>query len=166
MLRKGAEDQSEEILELDQRVKALASDVLKKEQEMTTLEEEIAGLEVMLREEVTRSADLKAILNRAFYVKGTATELKNMGVVKKEGGFIGLGRVKVLNAKASDTLFTQLAKDEISSIDLSCKKATLITTHPDPSYTFEGDDMVKSMLIKDTDAFWKNTNYLVIEVVE
>lgn len=170
MLRKNAGDQSEEILELDQRVKDLASEILKKESEMITLEEELRGeitnLEIMITDERAKSAELKVMLNRAFYIKGTAKDLKEMGIVKKEGGFIGLGRVKVLNAKASNTLFTQLGKDQTRNLDFSSKKAQLISTHPDESYTFKGDDMVEGLVIIDQNAFWKNTNYLVIEVVE
>ncbi len=171
-LRKNAGDQSEEILKLDQRVKTLANNLLQKESEMTALEKElrneIMDLELMLYDEMAKSMDLRAILNRVFYIAGTAKELKDRGVIQKQGGFIGLGKVKVLNAQASDTLFTQLKKDDIRNIDLFCKKAQLITTHPDESYAFalDRDDRVNNLTILNRDAFWKNTNYLVIEVVE
>lgn len=170
-LRKDAGDQSNEILALEERVNQLASDVLMKDQEMIIIEDElydeIKDLENKLKAESAKSAELAAILNRAFYIKGTSKQLQDMGIIKKEGGFIGLGKVKMLNATASTALFTQIEKDKIDSIDLSCKKAMLITAHPDDSYKLLNGkkDMIESLAINDSDAFWKKSNYLVLEVV-
>ena len=166
-LRRYSSNKSDELLALDEKMKVTTDRFLKKEKEMYDLEEELraqlSNMQIILDEQVNRSQELEAMLNRAFFIKGTSKQLKDLGIIKQEGGFIGLGRVKVLNAAASNTLFEQIKKDQTSSIKLSCKKAKLITTHPDESYTFQGDKMIDRLQIKDP-SFWRNTNYLVIEV--
>lgn len=156
---------------MDQKIQSLADQLLTKEQEYFALEDElmfeIEGLRIMLDEEMEHSAELAAILNRAYYITGTSKQLKEMGIIKKEGGFIGLGRVKVLNATAPTSLFTEIKKDQTDMVDLSCKKAELITSHPIDSYSFQADtDRISGLSIINAKEFWKNSNYLVIEVNE
>ncbi len=167
-LRKESGNKSDELLALDEKIKTLTNRLLKTEMEMYDLEEElraqISNLQIILDEQLARSAELEAIVNRVYYIKGTGKALKELGIIKKEGGFIGLGQVKVLNATASPALFEQIRKDQISSIDLSCRKAKLITTHPAESYSFLGEDIIEKLRIEDNESFWRNSNYLVIEV--
>lgn len=166
-LGKDSADKNNELLALDLKLKDMAERFLKKEMEMYDLEEElraqISNMQIIMDEQLKKSHALEALLNRAFYIKGTSKELKELGIIKQEGGFIGLGRVKVLNASAPSTLFQQVKKDQTLSIDLSCKKAKLITSHPEDSYIFQGDSMIDRLYISDP-SFWRNTNYLVIEV--
>lgn len=166
-LGKDSADKNKELLALDTKLKEMAERFLKKEMEMYDLEEElraqISNMQIIMDEQLKKSHQLEALLNRAFYIKGTSKELRELGIIKQEGGFIGLGRVKVLNASAPSTLFEQVKKDQTLSIVLSCKKAKLITSHPEDSYTFQGDSLIDRLYIRDP-SFWRNTNYLVIEV--
>ena len=73
--------------------------------------------------------------------------------------------MKVLNAEASDSLFNIAEKDQLETIELDAKKVNLITKHPEGSYELiENESTIERINILDPDAFWKDTNYLVIEV--
>lgn len=164
-LRRESGDKSAEILELDKQVKELTKDLIAKDKEIEELDGELANAETLYAFELENSNELRSIINRAYYIIGTNKELKAKGVVMKDGGFIGLGKVKVINANASDTLFHKVKKDETTEIMLNAKKATMITKHPDGSYKIEGEEsQPHKLIITDKDAFWKESNYLVIEI--
>jgi hypothetical protein len=167
-LRKESGNKSEEILVLDEKIQHLSNLILMKEQEFSDLEEglrdEIEGLHIILEAEMELTDKLSEILNRAYYIVGTSKQLKDLGIIQKEGGFIGLGRVKVLNASAPTSLFVEIKKDQTNMLNLSCKKATLITPHSVDSYSFQGDtNLLSALSIDNPKEFWKNSNYLVIE---
>jgi len=164
-LRRESGDKSAEILALDQQIKALTRNLLEKDEQIEQLDIDLVDIEALYQLELESSAELKSIINRAFYITATAKELKEKEIVNKEGGFIGLGKVKVLNANASDALFTKIKKDETEEIALNVKKVKLITNHPEGSYEIEEQDgKVSKLSILDAQSFWKDGNYLVLEV--
>ncbi len=104
-------------------------------------------------------------LNTAWYAYGTDKELKAEGIITKEGGFIGLGKVEKLVQDFNKEYFTKIDIRDVTSIPLYVKKAKIITTHPAGSYEFkEKDDSIESLEIKDPTAFWKVSKFLVIVV--
>lgn len=163
-LRKESGDKSGEIMEMDRQVKALTRDLFQKDMQIEELDDELAVAEELYNIKIAESEELKSIINRAFMISGSTKELKEKGIIDKEGGFIGLGRVKVLKANASDTLFTRLSKEEANEIPLGVKSAMLISNHPEGSYNFvETDGKIEKLVITDKQKFWREGNYLVIE---
>lgn len=163
-LRKESAGKSEEILALDARVKSLTSDLLAKDAEIERLDDQLNNMEELYQIEVQNVAELRAIVDRAYYIVKSEKELKELGVITKEGGFIGIGRVKVINANSPDSAFTQIKKSETTEFAVSNKKPKLISTHPEGSYEWvENEGTVEKLLITDAQAFWKNGNYLVIQ---
>lgn len=163
-LRKESGDKSDEIMAFDRQVKGLTRDLMQRDQQIEELDDELEEAEELYNLKIAESQELKSIINRAFMIMGNAKELKEKGIVDKEGGFIGLGRVKVLNANASDTLFNRIGKEETNEVQLGVKSAKLISNHPDGSYSFvEADGKVSKLVIADKQQFWKDGNYLVIE---
>ncbi len=164
-LRNESSEKSENILEMDRKIKSLTKELMSKDMEISELEFGLSELQDLYQTEVQTSTDLKYIINRAYYISKTSKELKEAGIISKEGGFIGLGKVKVLNANAQNTLFNEVKKDETKTITLSVKKAKLISKHPEGSYSFEGNaTRVDSLVIIDSQSFWSQGNYLVIEI--
>lgn len=164
-LRQESGDKSAEILALDKQVKGLTNDLLEKDIQIEVLDNELEDMEELYEMELKKSAELWSIVNRAYHVVNTAKDLKTAGIVNKEGGFIGLGKVKVLNANASDALFTEIKKDETTEIMLNAKKAKVISNHPDGSYEIQGEAGTADVLvILDRKSFWKEGNYLVVEI--
>ncbi|MFT4755979.1 MAG: vacuolar-type H+-ATPase subunit I/STV1 [Vicingaceae bacterium] len=104
-------------------------------------------------------------MNEAFYAYGTYQELKEKNVLTKEGGFLGIGKNKELKDDFNQDYFSKVDKRLQKSFLLYAKKAKIITNHPSNSYEIMGDDgAVDSLVIKDIDAFWNASKYLVIVV--
>jgi len=104
-------------------------------------------------------------LTKVFYVVGTAKALMENNVITKEGGFIGIGRNSKLDESFNKDYFTEINSDTFTKISIFSKSAKLITNHPKGSYEFEGTkNKVDNLIIKNTNAFWSVSKYLVIEV--
>ncbi len=169
LLRLQAGAKSDEILSLDKRLEETSKRLIEKQSEITelrnSLEQQLEELGVELENQVLLAKELKSKLNRAFYLVADAKTLREKDIVNKEGGFIGLGRVKMINAEASDSLFNLAEKDQLKTLALDSKKAKLITNHAEGSYELvENSNKMLSLNILKPDVFWKDTNYLVVEV--
>jgi DNA repair exonuclease SbcCD ATPase subunit len=160
VLRRDKAENSEEILALEQEIENLTLQIVEMDQQIEALDNELAEIDSLYRMEKSTAMELDDILNRAFFVAGTSSELKKSEIIEKEGGFIGLGRVKVMDATAPDSLFTKIRKDKNFEIPLDSKDAQLITQHPESSYSIAAG----MLIISDPDEFWKAGNYLVIEL--
>ena len=119
-------------------------------------------------EQLAYSEVLMDILNTGFFVAATKKELKEMGILDMEGGFMGIGRVKTLNANAPVQFLTPIDIRETDIIELAGKKATLITNHPQDSYdiTFSEEKDLVFLGVANKLKFWQETNYLVIEIID
>lgn len=155
-LRSTTNVQSEEILQLEMELNQAAADLIEKERSIIELNTTQEQLEIL-------TADLQAILNRAYFYEGTAKKLKEKGIVENEGGFIGIGKVKILNANTADSVFTRIEKDATDSIHIRNFKVKLITNHPESSYAIEKRKGGSAIIIKDKKAFWNQGNYLVVQ---
>lgn len=104
-------------------------------------------------------------MNTAYYVYGTAKELKEQQVITKEGGFIGLGRMAKLMENFNKDYFTKIDIRKMKSIKIFSKKADIITTHPQKSFElYKSDKLIDSLVIKNSKEFWSVSKYLVIVV--
>lgn len=96
-------------------------------------------------------------LNRVWYAIGTKSELKEQNILKSGD----VMRESDVNLK----YFTTADKRELTTIDTQAKRAKLLTSHPDGSYTLERNANKKYVLtITAPDAFWSVSRYLVIQV--
>lgn len=104
-------------------------------------------------------------LNEAYYAFGTYKELKEKNVLTKEGGFLGLGKNEELKDNFNKEYFSKIDKRKQKSFLIYADKAELITKHPTGSYKMMGDkNKVDSLVILNSEDFWRATNYLVIVV--
>lgn len=140
-----------EFAELNMLVDSLDYEILKKEEELLKKEEELLKH--------------RAQLNRAYIAYGTKGELKEKGLWKKEGGFLGLiGRNKTVPTKLSETEFQKIDISQTNKIAIQAKKAEFISDHPKESYEIvKNDSLISHVKIEDPNAFWKITRYAVIE---
>ncbi|WKK74089.2 hypothetical protein QYS49_20030 [Marivirga salinae] len=169
-LRKKYGNQSEDVLALNRELKTAAQQLIEQEKEFnlmkSNLESDMEGLEEAYQEQLRIAQDLKEILDRAFYYSGTSKDLKDKGIVEKEGGFIGIGRVKVLKANASESLFDKISKEKTDSLVFDSKSLKMITDHPADSYTLKESPEKMVLVITDKKSFWKNANYLVVQTAK
>lgn len=131
------------ITELDDVVEALTSDVKALTETTVAQEETIATQDAML--------------NRAWYVYGTARELKEEGILKN-------GQTLSQNDFNKD-YFTPIDIRNDVIFPLYAKHAELLTTHPEGSwYTEEDNEGKLTFVIADPSAFWSISRYMVIKV--
>ena len=104
-------------------------------------------------------------LHIAYFIVADKKSLKAKGVLKKDGGFMGIGgNTKV---KMNDSEFTKIDTREIQEFNLNnAKKVKIITDHPDGSYELQkgGDSKYTKLVISNVDDFWKMAKYLVIQI--
>ena len=134
---------------------------------------EIGELNILasdLRTTVSRKEEListqVAEMNKAYLAAGSYKDLKEMGIVSKDGGFLGLGRTESLVNDITDSLFSQIDISQLKYIPVNSRDAKLITEHPSSSYEFvrESDDKIAHIEIKDPEQFWKISRYAVVEL--
>lgn len=111
--------------------------------------------------------DMEDKLHTVYYVVGEAKDLKSQGIVSKEGGVLGFGASKELDVSSLDgDNFEEADMRDLNEVLLYVKKANLITNHPKSSYSMvrAEDGTIEKMTITDKAAFWKASDYLVVEV--
>lgn len=100
-----------------------------------------------------------AKLHTAFYVIGTKEELKNNGIISKNGVLSKLE----LDADFDKTYFTKVDSRELSEIPINSKKIEILTQHPSNSFTLvEEDKIISKLSITNQDNFWSLSKFCVI----
>jgi len=123
-----------------------------------TLNQSLATKQEVIEEKTSK-------LNMAWYVIGTKDELLKGGVIEKKGGFIGIGRTYRMKKSFNKSKFIEINVEQTKSIDLNCKKAELITTHPPTSFKINGKEpKITNLEVKDVDEFWGASKYLVVMI--
>jgi uncharacterized coiled-coil protein SlyX len=137
-----------------------------KEFEITQLNTRVADMELNIADKEEYILNQTNEMNKAFIASGSFRDLKEKGIVSKEGGFLGIGKKESLMENFSDTLFTAINVTETKTIPVNSKGAKLITEHPTDSYELIHDDSDKIAYIeiKDPIEFWKITRYAVVEI--
>lgn len=131
------------IAELDSAVVMLTGDV-------NTLQEITDVQQGVIEQQITQ-------LNTAWYVYGTAKELKEQNILKN-------GKV-LSSTEFNKNYFTEIDVRDDKVFPLYAKHAKLLTAHPDGSYEFTKDDeKLLTFHIIDADAFWSVSRYMVIQV--
>ncbi len=169
-LSKKLKDSNLKIDDLEKAVTNLTNELEDKETEIADLKMKLEGLSsdfknLMVKYDSTKTAsEMKTEkLNSAWYVTGTTQELRKNGVITKEGGFIGMGKVAELNTTLDPGYFTKIDITKTTKIALSAKKVKLITSHPEGSYKLvEGASSINRIEILDPEKFWSISKYLII----
>jgi len=107
-------------------------------------------------------------LNQAFLVSGTFKDLKEKGLLSKEGGFLGIGRKESINDNFADSIFTEINISETTSIPVNSRNVKLVTEHPIGSYELikENEKLIASIEIKNPEEFWRISKYAVVEIIK
>lgn len=158
-------------------VNELEQEIRERDMEIESMKTELANLDIIIESLVqdvdklaTESEQKSELLegqrkemNRAYYVIGEDKDLRNKGVITKEGGFIGLGKSEKISPDVDVTHFTQIDILQKKAFAIGSKKPKVISVHPSDSYELKGSDkMVDSLIVKDPYAFWKTSKYLVV----
>ena len=102
--------------------------------------------------------------HKAYYVVGPYDELKEKGIVNKDGGLLFKTQHATSNVNVKN--FTLIDKTKVTTIDINLRKVRLVSSHPDKSYEIIYDEadkkLAKQLVIKNVNDFWKNTDFLII----
>jgi hypothetical protein len=161
----------ESIVLRDSSINVLKTELVNRDFQLADLNSVIDSLdmEVVERDESIQLKDALisqnlAELDKAYLASGSYKELEEKGIVAKEGGFLGLGKSKMVPANLSDNEFTQISISHTDRIDINAKKVELISNHPVESYqVVSNDSIVEYIQITQPDQFWKKTRYAVVE---
>jgi len=158
-------DQSSEMDELRRVIEEKDNLVADLNQKVETMEFEIAKQTDTIESKLNVINQKTTELNTAHIAYGTYKELKEKGLLTKEGGFLWIGQNKTIQENFDDEYFTELDIRETKTIPLHSKKATIISEHPVNSYTLvEEDGQISYLQIEDPQEFWKISKYAIIEV--
>lgn len=171
-MRKKFNDSNKKNEELEKFITRLTTDIETKDAEINDLKTQLEKLNVEMATlntnyvEATQESAVKTEkLNTAFYAFGTAKELIKNGVLTKEGGFIGLGKIQKMKDDFNKNYFIKVDASATNEIILGAKKAKLVTTHPSGSYKIVGaDGKAEKLVISNAEDFWSASKYLVIVV--
>ncbi len=164
-LSKTVEEQNSQIVLLTTELEkkdTLLADLSDKIGEMET---EIAIQSDEIESQLKIIEDKEVELNKAYMAYGTYKELKEKGLLTKDGGFMWMGRHTAIQEDFEQDYFTEINIKDTKVIPLHAKKAVVVSEHPNSSYSLvEEDGMISYLKIDNPDEFWKISKYAVIEV--
>ncbi len=158
----------ESMKQYENQIAELNTTVSNKDTEIGQLNTHVVALQDTVTKKDETISTQTGKLHQAFYVSGTFKDLKEKGILTKEGGFLGLGRKEFLNDDVAASLFSEIDLTETKTIPVNSKNVKLITEHPSSSYELvkENEKQVAYIAIKDPEAFWKISKYAVVELIK
>jgi hypothetical protein len=136
-----------------------------KEKQLAEKDTLLAKKEAEIEKQEKIIGDKENELSKVYFIRGSTKELEAAGIIKKEGGLLGIGSAKVLGEK--------LCQDKIKILNLkndkmlllgNIKKKKVITPHPSDSYFFLARDGQYFIKISYPEKFWSLSRYLVVAV--
>lgn len=152
------------IEEKDAEILALSNQLAEKNVELKTLAGQIQSIssDLASKSDMISKQDLE--LHKAYYVIGTERELRDNGILTREGGFVGIGKTRSLSKDFNAQYFTEIDIRKVNTLPINAKSARLITVHPSNSYSLIGDKSIEKLEIVDYANFWRTSKHLVIVV--
>ncbi len=148
----------------EEEVSQLKTVLASKEVQIGDLNTKVTGLTTTIAQKDEMINNQTSEMNKAYVVSGTYKDLKEKGIVVKEGGFLGLGKKDVLTSNFSDNSFSKIDLSSTKTIPVDAKEAKLITDHPSGSYELvRENNKIAYIEIKDANQFWKISKYAVVE---
>ncbi len=168
--------------ELEQTLALYDEQMTQKDEEITLLRQRLEQMDFNMQELNDQIADMQSdidtilqvsedqeniideqdeLLHLAYYVVGTKDELKNNGVLDRSGILSKLS----FDANFDKSYFTKIDYRNLSEIPLNSKKVTILTQHPNSSYTLvEDNNKISKLSISNKEDFWSLSKFLVITV--
>ncbi len=159
---------NQQIAEKDATIQKLQEKLETQEFNVALLQDEInylysqnASLKNDIKEKDERINVAHDLLNEAYYIIGTSSELKKAGVLSSR--FLGKSKIDVDNIDANH--FTKIDIRKFGKLTINSKKITLKSQHPTDSYKITTDKKAgtTTLEILDKNDFWGLTHFLIIQ---
>jgi predicted nucleic acid-binding Zn-ribbon protein len=148
---------------LEVKVGELNQTVASKDQEIATKNDEISKKDNELVERQKTIESKETELTTGYFTFGTRKELAEMGVIKREGNF--LGKISKVSEKLDNSKFKKVNIKSLSEIKLGLiKKKKIVSAHPENSYYFTTSGEEVFLKISDYAKFWSLTKYCIVEI--
>lgn len=159
-----------ELAEKTNRITELQAELASKNIRIQELDAAVSNLtadvEVLAEANDAKAATVEEqdrLLNRAWFVFGTKSELKEQKIISGGGWF--KSREVLADTDYNKDYFSEIDIRTTKVIELFSKSAKLLTTHPENSYTLDKNSKGEYVLtITNVKDFWSVTRYLVILV--
>ncbi len=165
---------STQVTTLERLVGELQRSLEEKEATLAELEKRVLELQKTTEELKTTVAEKEAeIVDReqkmaiAYVVIGTKKELEKAGLIEKKGSILGLGGSWKQTGLFDESLFRKIDVRNNTEITIPAPpdKIRILTSHPKDSFEVTPQETSWSKLkVKDVDAFWKGSRYLIVLV--
>lgn len=142
-----------------------------KQDQLLATQDDVAKLAAMLedfdnqlceRDDLIKKQDES--LHSVYFAFGSNKELIKSGVAGKKKGFFGKRKQVELKTDFDTAYFTVADKRQLIEIPVKSGEATLLSSHPEGSYEWIGEDSVETLKIINSELFWRNTSYLAMVV--
>ncbi|MGB4654955.1 MAG: coiled-coil domain-containing protein [Bacteroidales bacterium] len=173
-----------QIVELQKMIDNLTNQIETKNAEINDLKDQLGRMNIQIQDLNREVSDLsKSIsdlseqnamneqiirekeesINTAYYIIGTRQELRDMGVIKRTGGFLGMGRSNALNENFNVSMFTKVNITNLEEIPIYKSDIEILTYHPSESFEIvKKNKAIDKIQIVDYNTFWSASKYLVI----
>ena len=155
------------ISQRDNDITALRMELVNRDFEIGELHREVDTMKITLADKEYLISEQVNDMNKAYVVSGTFRDLKEKGLLEREGGILGIGAKESIQENSmNEDLFTEVDITETHTIPVNSKSAKLVSDHPADSYELVKDEseMIAYIEIKDPTSFWKISRYAVVEV--
>ena len=152
----------DELQQSQQQIAELNEQVTNLNENINELNTNIDAMTVQSAAQQATIESQDAMLNTVWICIATQNVLVEKGIVSKGGLF----QPKEISKQGFDkSQFMQGNKRDLDVIPLNTKKPKIMTNHPESSYEItETEDGNKVLEIRDKDAFWSMSNYLVVSI--
>jgi len=155
------------IAESDKNMTDLRAQLGERDVAIGELNTKVGTMETAMADSVSKINRQTEEMNKAYVVSGTYKDLKEKGLLVKEGGVLGLGKRESLQENfTNEDLFTKVDITKTKTIPVNSKTAKLVTEHPASSYELVKDESerIAYIEIKDPANFWRISKYAVVEL--
>ncbi len=163
-LRKKLDRLTEDLQKKDAEISVLNEQLLEMKLIVETLNVSVDSLNTQNQTKESIIADQTNQINTAYYITGNYKDLKAKNIISAEGGFLGIGKEKLLKQDFNTDSFIKIDITKVTEFVLNNKSIKVVTNHPTDSYTLVKDDkdIVTSLKVTNPTRFWKTSKYLVI----
>lgn len=161
-LEKLTKNMEGKIKQKDTEIANLSQQVHEQTENINLLTERIETIKETTARQIDSLRLKEAKLNKAYYITGSVSDLKDMNVVEREGGILGIGSTPVVKMDFAREMFTQINIREFGYLPLDSRKKDVISVHPLDSYHFSGENTTDTLFVDDAENFWSASKYLVV----
>ena len=152
--------------EKDITINNLRREISRNNTNITQLKKTVVNLETNISDLTEKNeTQLKALevqnemLNMGYFIVGTKNELKEAGIIKTN-----LFNIKLDIDPSQIDKFTAVDLRNFNEITIKSKKIKVLSQMPKSSYEIKNNnDNTSTLVIINTDEFWRFSNYLVIQ---